>query len=224
MTAEEAAKAAEGLTFEKVWATIQELSRKAELRDEETTRQIRELSQKADRCQEETFRQIREQSQKADRRQAETARQIRELSKNIGGINNSFGGWAEETVSAQLGKKFDKLGYTFTRGGPQKYWEGDLTVCQVDMMLENGEYAMAVEIKSTLTREDVDEHLERIGKVREQMDKRGDRRKLVGAVAGMSIAENSEAYAQKKGLYVVVPSGNSVMVAKLPENFKPREW
>jgi hypothetical protein len=188
MTAEEAVKAAEGLTFEKVWVIIQEISREA------------------------------------DRRQEETSRQVKELSKNIGGINNSFGRWAEETVSAQLWKKFDEFGYTFTRGGPQKYWEGDLTVCQVDMLLENGEYAMAVEIKSALTREDVDEHLERIGKVREQMDKRGDRRKLVGAVAGMVIAENSGVYAQKKGLYVVLPSGDSVTVAKLPKNFKPREW
>jgi two-component SAPR family response regulator len=92
------------------------------------------------------------------------------------------------------------------------------------MLLENGEYAMAVEIKSTLTKEDVDEYLERIGKVREQMDKRGEWRKLVEAVAGMVIAENSGVYAQKKGLYAVLSSGDSVTVTKLPENFKLREW
>jgi hypothetical protein len=92
------------------------------------------------------------------------------------------------------------------------------------MLLENGDYAMPVEIKSALAEDDVDEHLERIGKVKEQFDKRGDRRKLVGAVAGMVVTDEVRKYAQKKGLYVLVQSGNTVTVAKGPENFKSREW
>jgi hypothetical protein len=188
VTASEALEAAKDLTFEKVWATIQELS------------------------------------EKADRRQAETDKQIKELSKNIGGINNSFGKWAEEMVSTKLWEKFQTLGYTFTHGGPHKFWEGERTVCQVDMLLENGDYVMPVEIKSVLTEEDVDEHLERIEKVREQLDKRGDRRKLVGAVAGMASAEEVRRCAQKKGLYVLVQSGDMVTVAEIPEGFRPREW
>jgi hypothetical protein len=184
MTAEEAAEAAKGLSFEKVWATIQELAQQ----------------------------------------QAQTDRQIKELSKSIGGLSNSFGRWAEEMVSAELWGKFQALGYAFTRGGPIKYWEGGQVVCQVDMLLENGDYAMPVEIKSALAEEDVDEHLERIGKVKEQFDKRGDRRKLVGAVAGMVVVDGVRKYAQKKGLYVLVQSGDTVTVAKAPEGFKPREW
>ncbi|MDR0998233.1 MAG: hypothetical protein LBL70_04130, partial [Treponema sp.] len=130
MTAAEAAEAAKGLTFEKVWAMFQEIAQ----------------------------------------RQAENAQEIKELSKNIGGLNNSFGKWAEEMVSAKLWEKFRALGYTFTQGGPKEFWENDRTVAQVDMMLENGDYVMAVEIKSNLTEEDADRHIERIGKVREQLD------------------------------------------------------
>jgi hypothetical protein len=92
------------------------------------------------------------------------------------------------------------------------------------MMLENGDYAMLVEIKSNLTEEDADQHIERIGKVRERLDKRGDRRKLVGAVAGMVVTKEAREYAQKKGLYVLVQSGEMVAVAKAPEDFKVREW
>jgi hypothetical protein len=92
------------------------------------------------------------------------------------------------------------------------------------MMLENGDYVMAVEIKSNLTAEDVDRHIERIGKVREQLDKRGDRRKLVGAVAGMVVTKEAREYAQRKGLYVLVQSGDTVAVAEAPEGFKVREW
>jgi phenylalanyl-tRNA synthetase alpha subunit len=220
VTAREAAETAEGQTFEKVWVALQE-----------TLRCFRELSEKTNQQQEETFRCLRELSEKTDRQQEKTdrqlkktARQIKEVSKNIGGINNSFGKWSEEMVSAKLWKKFDEMGYTFTHGGPQKYWEGDRAVCQVDMLLENGDYAMPVEIKSVLAEEDVREHLERMEQVRKQFDKHGDRRKLVGAVAGMVVAENVRSYAQKRGLYVLVPSGDSVAVAQTPENFKPREW
>jgi hypothetical protein len=87
-------------------------------------------------------------------RQAETDRLIKELSKNIGGLNNAFGKWAEELVSAKLWEKFKGLGYQFTRGESKEFWEGGRTVAQV--LLENGEYAMAVEIKSELGIGDVD--------------------------------------------------------------------
>ncbi|MDR3192655.1 MAG: hypothetical protein LBT87_06280 [Treponema sp.] len=217
MTAAEAAEAAKGLTFEKVWMMFQE-----------TDRQIRELSKEADRrhaeLSKEADRRHAELSEEADRRQEEANKQIKELSKNIGGLNNSFGKWAEEMVSAKLWEKFKAMGYTFTRGGPMKFWENDRTVAQVDMFLENGDYAMPVEIKSELTVEDVDDHVARIEKVRKQLDKRGDRRKLVGAVAGMTVPGNVREYAQKKGLYVLAQSGDSVAVAEAPEGFKVREW
>ncbi|MDR2375566.1 MAG: hypothetical protein LBD96_03910 [Treponema sp.] len=217
MTAEEALEAAKGLTFEKVWVMMQDFSIKAEQRqaalDEqqaETSRQIKELSR-------ETDKQIKELSR-------ETDKQIKELSRNIGGLSSSFGKWAEEMISAKLWEKFKELGYTFTHGGPEKFWEGERTVAQVDMLLEDGDYAMPVEIKSVLTERDVNEHIERMRKVREQLDKRGDRRKLVGAVAGMVVAAEVREYAQRKGLYVLVQSGDSVVVAEMPENFKAREW
>jgi hypothetical protein len=126
-------------------------------------------------------------------------------------------------ISAKLWEKFTDR-YGFTQGGPHKYWEDGRTVCQVDMLLENGDYAMPVEIKSTLMEEDVDDHLEQIKKVREQMDKRGDQRKLVVAVAGMVVAENVRDYAQKQGLYVLVQSGGTVVVAEGPKTFEPRKW
>jgi hypothetical protein len=253
MTVSEAAEAAKGLTFEKVWVTIEEISRQIKELQAETSRQLKEYREETSRQmkehREETSRQLKEHREETSRKmealheetsqyikkvqdetsqyikqvQEETSQHVKELSKNIGGINNTLGRWAEEMISAKLWEKFTDR-YGFTQGGPHKYWEEGRTVCQVDMLLENGDYAMPVEIKSTLTEEDVDEHLERIQKVREQLDKRGDRRKLVGAVAGMVVAENVRDYAQKKGLYVLVQSGDSIAVAEEPKNFKPMQW
>ncbi|MDR3147571.1 MAG: hypothetical protein LBU00_04245, partial [Treponema sp.] len=189
MTAEEAVAAAKGLSFEKVWAMFQETDKQIK----ETDKQIKELTQKTDR-------------------------QIAEVSKNIGGLSNSFGKWAEEMISTKLWEKFKVLGYTFTHGGPHKYWEGDQTVVEVDVLLEDGDYVMAVEIKSVLMEKDVDGHLERLEKLREQLDKKGkDPRKLLGAVAGMVVSNEVKKYAQKKGLYVLVQSGDLIEVAEAPQ-------
>jgi hypothetical protein len=40
----------------------------------------------------------------------------------------------------------------------------------------------------------------------------------------MSVAEEVKNYAHRKGLYVLVQSGDSVTVADAPENFKAQEW
>jgi hypothetical protein len=162
--------------------------------------------------------------EETDKKFQETDKLIKELSKNIGGLNNSFGQWAEEAVSAKLWEKFRALGYTFTEGGPYEFWKDGKTVAQVDALLQNGDYLMAVEIKSVLAKEHVDKHQERLEKVRGRLDAKKDRRKLLGAVAGMVVPKDVRACAHEKGLYVVLQSGDSVTVAETPENFKAREW
>ena len=97
-------------------------------------------------------------------------------------------------------------------------------LAEADFFLENGEYAMPVEVKTELSVSDVNEHIERLAKIREYMDARNDKRKLVGAVAGEIVAENVLHYAQKKGLYVLKQSGDSVTIAAAPHNFKQQEW
>jgi hypothetical protein len=101
-----------------------------------------------------------------------------------------------------------------------KFWEDERTAARADMLLENGDYAMPVEIKPELKAEDVDEYVERIEEVRKDLDKRGDRRKLVGAAAGMAVSGKVREYAQRKGLYVLVQSGDSVVLAEASEGFK----
>ncbi|MDR0784403.1 MAG: hypothetical protein LBE74_00765 [Treponema sp.] len=195
-----------GLTFEKVWAMFQETGRQMK----ETDRMIKEL---------------REDSKETDRRMKETDRMIKELSRNIGGVNDTLGKWAEEMVSVRLWEKFNALGYDFTSATRnKKFLKGGQTIAEVDIFLENGEYAMPVEVKATLTTRDVDGHLKRLGLVREELDRRGDGRRLVGAVAGAVTPDDVRNYAQKRGLYVIVQSEDSTTIASAPEDFAPRVW
>ncbi|MDR1970409.1 MAG: hypothetical protein LBQ46_00660, partial [Treponema sp.] len=96
-------------------------------------------------------------------------------------------------------------------------------ITQIDAMLENGEYAVAIEVKTQLNIGHVDEHLERMEKLRRYADDRQDTRKFLGAVAGAIVADNVKTYALKKGLYVIRQSGDTVTIEN-PADFKPREW
>jgi hypothetical protein len=172
-----------------------------------------------------TFEDVWAMFQKTDEQIRETSAKVAELSKNIGGLNNSLGALIEEVYSAYLWEKFDALGYEFTRGSRgMKFRKNGRLLAEVDIFLENGDYAMPVEVKTQLTTGDVDKHLARIARIREYLDNRSDKRKLVGAIAGGIVPDEVRNYAQEKGLYVIVQSGESVTIAETPPDFKVMEW
>ena len=217
ITAEQAAEAAKGLTFEIVWAALMENRQQIQ----ETNNQI----QKTDNKIQETSNQIQETQNQMREMRRETKRTLDELSKNIGGLGNSIGRMTEILFSANLWKKFNELGYPFSKQGPNvKFIEDKKVLAEADFLLENGEYAMVVEVKTEPSTENIREHLARMEKIRRYFDARGDRRRLVGAVAGGLVNENVLEYAQKQGLYVIIQTGDSATVAEFPPGFKAREW
>jgi hypothetical protein len=196
MTAEQAREAAKGLTFEDVWSALMETKARME-----------------------------ESNRRADERIEETAKIVAELSKNIGGVQNSLGRLIETMFTADLRSKFNELGYEFTRlTCRNEYAENDRVITEVDAVLENGEYILLAEVKTEMRNEYVDDHLERIEKVRKYMDTRNDSRKIIGAVAGGIVPESVLRYAQKKGLFVIVQSGDSSTIADMPNGFEARAW
>ena len=88
-------------------------------------------------------------------------------------------------VAPNLLKKFREIGLDFTKANKTKIedYKNDMFF-EVDYMLENGEKAMLVEVKTTLTTEKVREHIKRLGKMRKYADLHGDKRAFLGAVAG----------------------------------------
>jgi hypothetical protein len=152
--------------------------------------------------------------------QDETRKAIKDTQKNIGGLNNSLGSMVEHILTPGLPQKFKKFGYSFTRIAGYKYAAG--VWAQIDGMLENGTQAMAVEVKMTLRQIDIDDHIDRMEKIRKYADEHGDNRKFIGAIAAIITDEPTKNYALKKGLFVIEPSGEDVKVTK-PET-EPRVW
>ena len=151
---------------------------------------------------------------------------FKQLRRELGSHGASHGEFVE-SLFVNLGDKFNKIGYHFpkeARGVVAFLDENRRVIAEVDRLLENGDTILAVEVKAKLRKDDVDEHLERLGVISEYNKKHNDNRKVLGAVAGGVLKDDILNYAQKKGLYVLVLNGESVSIADVPKGFKPTEW
>ena len=198
ITAEQAAEAAKGLTFEKVWAALMETRKNIEesnKRIEESNRKLDERMEESNKRIEESNKRMEESSKRMDKKMNEsyqkTKKLVAELTKNIGGLGNSLGRLTEALFSPELCKKFNEYGFTFKeQANSKKIYNDGQVIAEVDSLLENGEYVMLLEIKTEISVNHVDDHLERIMIVRRYMDEKNDHRILVGAVAGGIVSNN----------------------------------
>jgi hypothetical protein len=191
-----------GLTFEKVWATIQE-----------TDRQIKETDQI-----------LRQKMQETDMQIKETDRLLRQNQKMMGDLGKKFGTVIEHMFIPNLTEKFNALGYVFEKSSPNVLIgsrEHNI-YAEIDVFLENGDAALAVEVKTRANTADVREHVERMEKLRRYFDLHHDRRALYGAVAAAIIPDNVRDFALKQGFYVIRQSGDNVSI--LEPRDKPRSW
>jgi hypothetical protein len=118
-------------------------------------------------------------------------------------------------MTPDLPHKFEEFGFTFTKITNVTWAKGkDNILAELDGLLENGAQAMVVEVKTTLRREDIDEHLKRMEKVRKYADENNDKREFFGAIATTIANDAVKEYALKKGFYVIEPSGENVKITK----------
>ena len=154
----------------------------------------------------------------------ETDRQIKEIGKRFGDFTNSFGNVVEYMIAPNLLDKFQDLGLDFQIASKDIKFrdkKNDISF-QIDILLQNGEIAMLVEIKATLTISDINTHIERLGKMRKYADLHGDKRTFLGAVAGITISDNAKEYALAQGFYLIEPTGEDFCI--IPPYNKPKEW
>jgi hypothetical protein len=187
-----------GLTFEKVWAMFQESDRRMQKLSEETDRKIQEV-----------------------------AKQLKETDIRIGKLGNRFGELAEHLVAPNIIQKFNALGFHFDEiyglrqvindeGSGQK-------IAEFDILLENGDSIIGVEVKTKPSYDDVEDHVHRLKILRLNKDKKGDKRKIHGAIAGAIMPSSVRTAALKAGLYVITQTGDTVKI-DVPEGFVPHAW
>jgi hypothetical protein len=219
----ETVQTAESNNPEVIWAMMRKVTSMQEenaVQLEKLRENQRESQKEAALRQAETARQMEE----TDRKMKETDRQMKEYNKRFGDFTRRFGEVVEYMIAPNLREKFQELGYDFPKANPNSD-VSDRTNnihLEIDVLLENGDKAMLVEVKTKLTTEHVNEHIERLEKMRKYADLRGDKRSFLGAVAGVVITSNVKEYALKQGFFVVEPSGETFTIT--PPDNKPKEW
>jgi hypothetical protein len=237
----------DGLTFEKVWQMFQTMSKETDRIIKETALQMKEtdrILKETDQILKETDQIVKEtaQSQKeTDRIVKETARsqketdlQIKRMSErvdrvttNVGGLNRDMGEIIETLIAAKLWEKFDAYSYDFKRAyrRMELFDERNRKLTDIDILLSNGEYVMAVEVKTELDGQDqVKHHLRRMELIQKYPPAECRGKKLLGAMAGAAVNEEVRDYAHELGLFVLELTGDFVRLAETPPGFKPCEY
>jgi hypothetical protein len=186
-------------------------------------RKLRESQEETARQIEETGRLIKE----TDRQMQETDRKIEKLSKNIGGLNNAFGALIENLISARLWEKFAAYPYNLQRAYQRVklYDETHRVLTDLDILLSDGAYVLAVEVKERLDKEsDVERHVKRMGLIKKYPPAEARGKRLLGAMAGGEVDPDVADFAHAKGFFVLELAGESVRLVFPPLGFAPNEW
>jgi len=205
----EATQTANPPSFETVWAIMQGVAES----QKETDRIVKENAQGMKELRE--IHKEYEQERKKDKA---------EFNERLGNYINLFGDFTEYMMAPKLREKFIELGLVFPRTNRNVSVkdENNNTLLETDAILENGDKAMMVEIKTELTVERVNKHIERLEKMRKHADLHGDKRTFLGAVAGVVVSDEVREYALNQGFYLIEPAGEELNIT--PPNGKPKEW
>ncbi|MCL2219840.1 MAG: hypothetical protein FWC23_07175 [Chitinispirillia bacterium] len=124
----------------------------------------------------------------------------------VGRFGNNMGYLIEIILVPGIRQKMNELGHNFNRlSARQQYFRKNGTpLVEVDLLLGNGDEAMAVEVKTELSTTSVQDHVRRLEKLRKnesETDLAG--KTLYSAVAGLHIDEDARKMALGLGMYVV---------------------
>ncbi|MDR0583921.1 MAG: hypothetical protein LBG57_06185 [Treponema sp.] len=221
-------------TLEEFWALYtksqEEAARQSAKRQEEAAKRQEEAAKQSAKRQEEAAKWQKEWERKMAELWAlhrETERTVDRVGKQLGDVHNRFGELAEHLVAPGIAARLNELGYHFNDLIAENVKIQDDSglniLTEIDLLLNNGDYSIAVEIKSRPMEKDVAHHVRRLEILREHMDKQNDPRKICGAIAGAVFPKEVKDAAIAAGLYVLEQSGDTMKIGT-PKDFKPREW
>ena len=159
--------------------------------------------------------------QETDRIMKENAE---DFNKRLGALTNLFGDVTEAMIAPKICEKFEEFGLYFPKANPNSRINDRVNKIsfEIDIMLENGEKAMLIEVKTKLTIERINYHLNRLEKMRNYANLHGDKRAFLGAAAGIVVTDEVREYALNNGLYLIEPAGENFNIT--PPSGKPKEW
>ena len=183
---------------------------------------ILRLFQETDRKFQETERKFWETSQETDRKFQETSREIKVVNESIGRLGNRLGDFVEEMVRPAAVRLFREQGIDVheVHRGVEASRDGD--DIEIDLLVVNTTDVVAVECKSLLSIDDVNQHLTNLNKLKRMLPTYAEKR-VMGGVAAMVLPDNVGRYAYRHGLFVIAQSGDHLLIRN-DAKFKPHVW
>ncbi|MCF7979457.1 MAG: DUF3782 domain-containing protein [Chromatiaceae bacterium] len=216
---------------EDIWALFQETDRKIQDSDarltqrfEETDRQLKESDARLTQRFEETDRLIQEADARLTQRFEQTDHKIRALSELIGRQGNRLGEFVQEMVRPAVVGLLRERGLPVHQVAPNlsAYDDNGQLLAEIDLLALNAQVAVAVECKSHLSIDDVNDHLDRLAAFKHCFPQY-QTYQLLGAVAGMVVPDQVGRFAYRKGLFVLAQSGNAIEIRN-DSRFQPKTW
>ncbi len=158
-----------------------------------------------------------------DERFKETDKRIKEVTIAIGNLGNRLGEFVEEMVMPSALRLLQARGIDvyemYPRAQSKRLMKRGI---EIDLLLVNSNDVVAVEVKSKLAVEHIDQHIKKLEDFKSYFPHYKDFN-LYGAVAGMVVTQNVADYGVNKGLFVFIPTDDTMNLANDP-NFIPNIW
>ncbi|NCS06389.1 MAG: DUF3782 domain-containing protein [Microcystis aeruginosa G13-07] len=200
---------------------------------EEFDRRLRESDRRIEQARLESDRQIEQAKLESDRRIeqaklesdrtiAELKRTVEQTNRAVNSLTTRWGRFVEELVQPAVLRLFQEKGIDIKEIYPRARVKRQGIAMEIDILAVDDTDVVLVECKSRLSKDDVDEFLEKLTRFKIAFPHYKNYQ-AYGAVAGIEIDEGIDRYAYNKGLFVIKPSGDTVEIIN-DENFRPRTW
>jgi hypothetical protein len=201
-------------TADDVWRLLAELV-EAQKETERCFQETERRFQETERRFQETERILKEQSLKTDR-------QITRVSQEIGNLGGKWGRFVENMVAPACETLFLNRQIPVHQVSQRVRKRLDGKTLEIDVLVTNENHVLVVEVKSSLSVDDVKELIKNLTEFR-QFFPEYNHKQLYGAVAGIEIEEGADKYAYRQGLFVLAQRGENVAILNDTE-FQPQTW
>jgi hypothetical protein len=141
----------------------------------------------------------------------DTDKKIKQVTESIGRLGNRLGDFVEEMVRPAAVRLFQERGINVheVHQNVSSFRNGE--GIEIDLLVVNDTDVIAIECKSSLSIDDVNEHLKRLEKLKRLLPAYANKQ-VMGAVTGMVIPDNVAHYAYRQGLFVIAQTGGHLAI------------
>ena len=188
--------------------------------NEEAVAEIRQLFRETDA----QFKEVAARFKETDSKFKETDERMDRRFRQLEGLfGNQWGRLLEALVEPGVLRLFQGRGIAVHNVYRRALAQVGGNSMEIDLLLENTNEAIAVEVKSQLTVEWINDFLDDLAEFHRFFPKYKGYR-LYGAVAGLNVAQDVARYAYRRGLFVLSITGNDMVQIQNDVKFKPRDF